>query len=541
MKYNMDHVTMKTRSVAIAMLLFCAVNLNAACSDDSGGGANVNNSLSDDVNTTDSGKDTGDVEDTGDGKLEQPQGGPGAVLDVNAAHDLRALGLQVKTADSRIITVSAVGASVHKIEFSFRSQTIFNSVWTHEATLFVPIKPNPNLKPGAFVIVQHGTSNEVDKISSPSEFRVNYAAMLTAVYGIPSLVVTNLPGTLDLNSAPSTWKAKGHPSCYGPGIPAARYTSCMLDILRQTDDATADPFRYVAFGWMRAITAASELSKRASTYEWENEHPSKFELSRAVILAEGERAVAARMAAAVDKRIDGVFGASADFGALDTLIPQIKDVWYKDYSWFGDITAFGAWIKTDAGKAWQKTVDPVRWPEMIAKKSFVNAAGTNEPNFPLQAYSSMKSAFGADTNRYVAKNYGAGFGTQTYLSNWMAFVAHVYLGYDWLTVDTTVTPDRGNMAIVTTTSGAVNGLEASVSYVQRHRQDDDLDFRDTSWETEKLTLDGPNWVGEFAPIVNNVAIVSEVVQEQMIPSILEDQPQVPIVSTWSSQTLLVNP
>src|SRR5690606_7072180 len=310
----------------------------------------------------------------------------------------------------------------------------------------------------SFVIVQHGTSNEVEKVSSPAEFRVNYAAMLTAIYGIPSLVVTNLPGPLDLNHAPATWKGKGHASCYGPGIPAERYTSCMMDILRKTDDATADPFRYVAFGWMRAVTAAAELSKRQSTYAWENEEPVAFDLSRAVILAEGERAVSARMAAAVDKRIDGVFGASADFGALDKLIPQIKDLWHSDYGWFGDISAFEAWIKTDAGKKWQNTVDPVRWSEMIAKKSFVNAAGTNDPNFPLQAYEGMKSAFGADTNRYVASNYGTGFGTQVYLFNWMAFVAHVYLGYDWLTVNTVVTPDRGNMAIVTTTSGAAQGL-----------------------------------------------------------------------------------
>lgn len=541
MMYTSSKVAMKSRTFMIVMVLWGIMAWNSACSDDSNRANIANNAQLEDVNMPDD-HDSGGGSDTGGGgKLEQPEGGPGAVLDVNAAHDLRALGLQVSTADSRPISVSSVGSSVYKIEYSFRSQTIFSSVWTHDVTLFVPMKKNPSLKPGAFVILQHGTSNEVDKVSSPAEYRVNYAAMLTAVYGIPSLVVTNLPGPMDLNHAPLTWKGKGHASCYGPAIPAARYTSCLLDILRQTDDATADPFRYIAFGWMRAVTAAVELSKRASSYEWENDEPVEFELSRAVILAEGERAVAARMAAAVDTRIDGVFGASADFGALDILIPQIKDVWHRDYGWFGDIAAFETWIKTDAGKAWQKTVDPVRWPEMIAAKSFVNAAGTNDPNFPLQAYSSMEPAFGADTNRYVAKNYGTGFGTQVYLSNWMAFVAHVYLGYDWLKVDTAVTSDRGNVAIVATTSGGGDGVEASVSYVQQHRQDDDTDFRDTNWSTESLRLNGKVWEGDFAPIVEHVALVSEVIQQEMAASILEGQPKVPITGTWSSPTLLINP
>ncbi len=526
------------------MLLVCMMFWVVGCSDDSEGGNDKQNNASfEDVSDSDSEQDSGGDSDSGDTEpLEQPTSGPGAVLSVADAHDLRAIGLQVRTADSRPILVGAVGEMVYKIEFSFRSQTIFSSVWTHDATLFVPMKINPALEPGAFAIVQHGTSNEVDKVSSPAEFRVNYAAMMTAVYGIPTLVVTNLPGALDLNYAPASWKGQAHGSCYGPSIPSGRYTSCLLEILRKTDDPAADPFRYVAFGWMRAVTAASELAKRASTYAWEDEGPMAIELSRAVILAEGERAVSARMAAAVDKRIDGVFGTSADFGALNALILLMKDVWHENYGWFGDIDAFESWLKTDAGKAWQNTVDPVKWPEMIGSKSFVNAMGTSDPNFPLKAYDLMKSAFGADTNRYVAKNYGTGFGTQTYLTNWMAFVARVYLGFDWLTVDASAELDRGNVSIVATTQGSAEGVAATVSYVQQHRNYDDADFRDTVWNTDLLYEDGSKrWVGDLAPIVENVALVSEVVQEELVPSIVDGQPMVPIAGTWSSSTVVVEP
>ncbi|MBA2662161.1 MAG: hypothetical protein H0U74_07685 [Bradymonadaceae bacterium] len=526
-------------SYAWIALLLSAALMMPACSDD----ARRAKSTPDVVDTTDPDASQGDdIVDQVDAVVDpppvQPTTGPGKVLDVEAARELSRLGLQIRTAESNLISVASVQSQVYKIDFTFRSQSVFGTAWTHDATMFVPLVLNPSLVAGAFIVVQHGTQNDVKDISQTGEFRINYAARITAIFGIPSVVVTNLPGPIDLNKGPQEWQGQGAAACFGQSVPALRYTPCLLEVLRNTDDASADPFRYLAFGWMRAVTAAVEVSRRAPEQSWNGDGPIDFRLSRAIILADGDRAVGARMAAAVDTRIDGVFGAGADFGALSQLLPKMKAAWSQNYGWFGDVDAFRLWLQTDAGKAWHDTVDPMRWPVMIADKSFVNALGTKDPNFPLSAYALMALAFGPDTNRFVVANYGAGIGTQDHLLNWMAFATHVYLGRNWLNAKVTATPSGGNIAIAATAIGSAEARGSAMSYVQQHTRDDG-DFRNAVWNTDFLASDGPmSWSGNHAPITQNSAAFVDVYEEDEVLTILEDVGVVPVAGTWSSPILV---
>ncbi|MFU8805639.1 MAG: hypothetical protein ACNA8W_17635, partial [Bradymonadaceae bacterium] len=409
-----------------------------------------------------------DAELDGDGPPPRPMDGPGAVLDAEAAQNPAGLSLVVRTAESGPQPVSSVGSEVYRIDFTFRSQTAWGSEWNHSAVVFIPLEISATAPEGAFVIIPPGTPNEVRGVSEGPAYRNNYAARFTAIFGIPSMVLPGLPGPVNLQQGPSAWQGEGPAECFGASLAPSRYASCLLTILSNTDDIEADPFRPLANGWMRAITAAEEVARQAPTTTWRDDGPVSFSLSRALILADEERAVGARMAAAVDDRIDGVFGV-ADFGALSSYVATMQSAWRSDYGWFSNPGAFSTWLDTPAGARWRDTVDPSNWPHMIAEKHFVNVGATNHPRFPLNSANEFMAAFPETSNRLMVHDHGAGFGTQEHLTAWYAFVTRVYLNRPWLRVSVTSEPSGSNFDITATATGEASAQGARLAGVQQHR------------------------------------------------------------------------
>lgn len=523
------------------MFLSATVAALMACSGDERRGGVQDAGASDDAFEGDAALPEGDTAPVVPGGPRTTDG-PGAVLDVDKAQDPLGLNLEIRIADSGLQPVSAVGSEVYRIEFGFRSQTTWGSPWNHQATLYVPLKLNEAAVEGAFVILPPGTANEVSNVSTSEAYRNNYATRLTAVFGIPTLVVTGLPGTISLQQGPASWAGLGPSECYGASLAPRNYVPCLLTILSATGDLEADPFRLIAYAFMRTVTAAEQVARQASTTSWRNEGPIEFTLSRAIILADDERAVGARMAAAIDERIDGVFGA-ADFGALPTLVETIESAWQANYGWFRDPSTFAVFLGTEAGQAWRQSVDPTLWPHLIAEKHFVNAGATNHPLFPLSAVDEALGGYPLEANRLVVNDYGAGFGTQAHLSSWYALVTKAYLGRPWLRVSATATRSGSNFDIVARGEGASAAQTASLASIQQHQNGDDRDFRDAIWVTQGMTPgtggdpQGQTWTGRVAPIVTHGAGFVTVGDAANVPTIFDDPAEVSVPGFWSSPIL----
>lgn len=514
-----------------AMLLVCGALALAGCPGDDGGEAEDGT----DGGMADAGArgpDGGDIDPAGDR-------GPGAVLDVPAARDRQTLAMDISLENTGTLTARGNGfqGEVYEVDFTFVSQPVPGGEWQHKASLYVPTTLSPEAVDGAVAIVPAGTDNPVSGVSSQGAFRNNYAAAMTAALGIPSMVVSGLPGSVDAGAGPTDWQQKGPARCTAGPLPPQRYVPCMLAILQATDDLQADPFRPIAYGWMRAVSAAIEAADRLDERAFPEEPPIwDLKLDRAVILADGEAAVGARMAAAVDVRIAGVFG-SADFAELPALLEQMQTNWTTDFGWFDIVgaEAFATWMSGEAGSRWRGTVDPAQWSELLDGKAFVNARGTQDPRFPLGAGARLTDHFPGDTRRVTAPNYGAGIGSQAHLIGWYAFVGHVFLDAAWNDLQTFTSRDGGNVVLDMTAVGEGPVEGAAVAWIQQHRMADDADYRDAVWQTTEATMADGQWSAGYAPVVERAAGVGLMQQSMMLPTILDGTQNWSLKPTWSGR------
>jgi hypothetical protein len=466
-----------------------------------------------------------------------PTSGPAERVDVARARDVSNLQLDIAANGSDTLKVG--NSTVYKIDYTFRGRGPADTEWTHRASLLLPTEINSAItKPGAFALLPGSTRNPT-KVSQPKAFRKNYGAEITAQLGIPTVLVSGIPGSVNLRKGPSAWSGQAERRCYTSNLPEARYASCLLQILRKTDDLEADPFRYLADSWIRAVTAASEVGARADRIDWGGNPPPAVQMDRAVVMAEGASAVGARMAAAIDVRIDGVFG-HGSFARFGELMNGLSERWSSDFGWFDDPGAFRDWLQTEPGRAWRAAVDPAEWSDMLEGKAFVLASATNDGRVPLGATDNIVDVFPSETRRLIAGGkegrYAEGIGSPTHLAGWRGFIAHVYFGAPWNSVRISTERQRGNVAVEADVRGEAETKSARVAWVKRASADD-RDFRDTSWSESKLEpekgVEGI-WSGQFAPIVTNYASYAQVYQTVTVPSILESKSEVSITSAWAS-------
>lgn len=436
--------------------------------------------------------------------------GPGRVLDVPAAHETENLDIRLSVENSGEIPVNGFGLSstVWELDVRFTSQTLWGETWRHDTSLFVPIEAHPEAADGALAIVQGAPDNAVAGVSKPSVFRNNYGAIVAASMGVPAMVVTGMPGPANPSSGPDAWTGNIPGRCRSGRLPTERYTPCLLQILRRTGDLEADPFRHVAFAWMRAVTAGAEAARRAGATDWPESSPPAFRVDRAVVFADGELAVGARMAAAVDPRIDGVYG-NADFAKLDPLLTRIESRWSGDHGWFRNLGAFRRWLRSESGQSWKTAVDPAEWPDLLEGMSFVNARGTNDPRFPLGSGTLLAEVFPEDTRSVTAANYEDGIGSRDHLMGWYGFIAHTYLDHPWRSVAISTGSMGGNVRVDATLAGDGQTNGVAVDWPQQHRESDDLDYRDVVWQSSALEGSGDNWSGDVAPIADHYAVYAQ--------------------------------
>ncbi|MFB6350169.1 MAG: hypothetical protein ABEK29_00035, partial [Bradymonadaceae bacterium] len=211
------------------------------------------------------------------------------MLDVPAARDPAGLDVEISVENSGEVPVSGFGFSskVWELDVRFTSQTLWGREWRHDTSVYVPVEAHPEATAGAMALVQGTPDNAVGGVSEQSVFRNNYGAMVAATMGVPAMVVTNLPGPTDPSGGPGGWQGEIPGRCRGGSLPAGRYTSCLLQILRRTGDLEADPFRHVAYAWMRAVTAGSRAAAKAGEVDWPDGSPPSFQVDRAVVIADG--------------------------------------------------------------------------------------------------------------------------------------------------------------------------------------------------------------------------------------------------------------
>lgn len=474
----------------------------------------------------DSGKDA----DGGEAK------GPRRVLDVESAREYRDLEMEISQENSGDVVVRrpSFQTEVFELDFRFQSQQIWGSAWEHPSALYLPDEINPAAPEGAFVIVQSETKNPVPDVSEQARYRSNYAGAVAAAMGIPALVVANLPGTVNLREAPEEWSGVASERCYTAGLPAERYTPCLLEILRVTGDLEADPFRHVAYAWMRSVTAGIDAMRVSEQLEWpEDRAPLDWRPERALILADGARAVGARMAAVADSRIDGVFG-NADFAKLSELFVAMERQWSADYGWFDDPGAYREWLADEKGREWKETVDPAEWRGLFGDTRFVHSRGTGDDRFPLGSGRLVAEAFPGDAPQVVAPGYGAGIGSAEHLWGWYGYVAHVYLNRPWGRVSADTEASGANIAVRASMEGEAEVEGAVVYWMQQHRERDDHDFRDAVWQTTEMSVDNGEWSADVAPIVENHALGVLVETRVDVPTVLEDPASWTIEPRWSS-------
>ena len=518
-----------------ALLLLFLATLSVGCSKNDGGNGAPNGDTSEMTSS--------DATSSTDGSTTQidPVGdrGPGRVLDVPAARQTQDLNLRISTENSGDVVARGQGyqTEVFELDFEFESQDLWGETWRHKSSLFIPHELSDAGKNGAFVIVPAGTKNPVDKVSQPNVFRNNYAGIVAATMGIPAMVVANVPGAVDLKQAPDNWQGKGPAKCFASGLPSSRYTPCLLEILRQTNDAQADPFRHIAFAWMRSVTAVFEAAREANQKQWPDMAPAKFQPKNGLILADGELAVGARMAAAVDIRIDGVFG-NADFAKMARLLDRMNKRWNRDFGWFEKPGKFRQWLGSSAGKAWKKTVDPAAWPQLLEGMSFVNARGTNDPRFPLDAAALIGDVFPNETRRVTAPSYAAGIGSLDHLQGWYGFIAHVHFQKPWSRLSIDATQMQSNVHVEASAAGGATVNGVVVNWLQQHRDTDDGDFRDTVWQGQMLTETRAGWAGDVAPIVTNHAVYVRAENSVEVPTVLDEPKTWEIKPRWSSGFVL---
>lgn len=435
--------------------------------------------------------------------------GPEQLVDLERARGRPGLEMEVSRENSGKTPVITGGfrGEVYEVDFNYRSQTVLGNDWRHQAVMMMPQQRAEGVPEGAFAVVQAQTPNPVSEVSGPGSYQKNYAGLVAAALGVPTMVVSRLPGELDLSSAPDGWSDSGPSRCFGSAIPAERYTPCMLSILRRTDDLRADPFRYLMRGWIRAVTAAESIEAEVELVEWENEPPIQ-NFSRAILLGDGARGVAARMAAAVDPRIDGAY-VNADFARVEEMLAEMQDRWSSDFGWFRDPEAFAGWLETEKGQEWLATVDPARWSEMLEGGVYVDARGLADSRFPLGGGARIRAVSPEESRSVTVPEYGAGIGSSTHLASWLGFVARVYRDASWVAPETTIERDGGNVDVTLEASGEGTVAGATALWVKQHSNADDRDFRDTTWSTTQLQSSDGAWSGRFAPIADNVAIVAQ--------------------------------
>jgi hypothetical protein len=471
--------------------------------------------------------------------VTRPTNGPWKVLDPIAAADPQGLFMMIDVERAETLSLGMSGREVSEIEFSFQSQSVDGEVWDHSAVLYLPDRPNPAAPEGAFALLQLGTQGSVEDVSEPGLYRLNYAANLTSLIGIPTVLVAGIPGPIAAGRRPA-WAGFAHPSCYGQTVPGLRYVSCMLDIMVGTSDPEADPFRYIAVAWMRALTASVEVARRIPGTNWVNEPPPSLTLSRAVILADAERAVGARMAAGADDRIDGVFAGGADFADIESLIATMDQHWATDFGWISDLGEMNDWLQTAPGVAWSETVDPAKWPDLINAKSFVHAIGSNDPAFPLRHDAAMRAAFPGDSNRVIVHDYESGIGSQFHLDAWWSFVGRVYLGRPWATVAAEVNEERGRVTVRSNLEPELFGANSYAWSPQQHRVNDDQDYRDVVWSPSELGSVVGAWEGEIVSIVDNRAVFVTINEQARIPTIVDEPSELPTTAHWASPVVFLD-
>ncbi len=527
-------MVVRRRSLRLSAVLFSSLFAVLGCSTDdktsrqttADGGLDVAGDTSAEV-----GRDTGVVEPAGDR-------GPGRLIDVQRARERTNLQLDLEPHNSVKITARGPGfsTSVFEVSMTYVSQTLWGSEWRHQAAIYLPETIHPEAPEGAFVVVPGATKNPVSDVSKSAVYRNNYAAAIAGGLGIPAMVVPNLPGPIDLSNGPDAWQSAAPERCTAGSVPSNRYTPCLLAILRETGDLEADPFRYLAFAWMRSVTAAVEAGGRLGDTDWPDEPPPSFEPKRALLLGDGGQAVGARMAAAVDVRIDGAFG-NADFAQIDDLLDRLNDRWSSDTGWFRRAGQFRQWLDSEVGARWQGAVDPAEWSELLEGLSFVNARGTNDPRFPLGSGRYLADAFPSETASVTAPNYGAGVGSADHLVAWRAFVAHTYLDRPWDAVAIDAQETQGNISVEATITGRSEVSGSTIHSIQQQREADDRDYRDAVWQSAAMEKQDGSWKGAVAPIVDNHAVFGRVESSMEVPTVLEEPATWSMAPTWSSRAV----
>jgi PhoPQ-activated pathogenicity-related protein len=216
------------------------------------------------------------------------------------------------------------------------------------------------------------------RIETSGEMGQNTALKL----GIPVLILEDVPGThFGLNE-------KTKPSLRD-------YTIGRMFNEQDTSWSFMIP---MAVSYMRAVTLLHSLTG----------------VEEVVIGGSSKRGEAVVLAAAVDKRIKGVWSAGAFGGNF-----------FKFHGWMRKYGLNSLWpeVGTKFFKEFQESLDPVFFLHKY-NASLMMTLGSNEPNFPHEAMEEFYSLFPKDKNILYIANCGHSMGDERHIASWRAFIAH---------------------------------------------------------------------------------------------------------------------
>jgi hypothetical protein len=287
-----------------------------------------------------------------------------------------------------------------------------------------------------------------------------------------------------------------------------------LEVVRQSGDSSLDPFLHMSIPFMRAITAVQHLGPEISQQRLDQEEPPPptISVSSAALMADAWRGPALPIAAAIDPRVVGTFQA-APFGALPAYFALQQESWASGHS-LGDPRDWLSFLESPDGQTYQQRLDPAAWPpELLQGKKMMFSWGTQTTFAPPQSLELYRAALPQDTWSFSVADYEDGITSGLHLPMWQVFLRACDGQRALPQVSATASDNQGNVDVSARVElpegNQISGV--SMIYVQRHREDDDMDFRDAIWQSSELEpKDNGTWNGTFAPLSQHTAVVVQV-------------------------------
>ncbi len=496
------------------LLLGVALILTVSCGEDGnpspGGSNNAGSPDAGDPNNDLVGDAGGDVGGEPESEPEGPafpEGGPNELVDHAALRDPSTLQIVIDAQGSGI--VQSGQSAAYLLNFTFVSQTFLGTVWRHQASLYVPLEGAVSDTVG---IIQRGTENPVDRVSDNASFTSLFGILTAVNTGSPILILNDAPPPMDLNSAAlAAHAAAMEPRCKGgPVAQPDVLTRCLHQVVRASGDPSLDPFLHIAIAYVRAITAVQALPAAiaAVAEDLGQEKPQDFEIRKAALFASSFRGAALPIAAAIDDRVAGIYQGGGAFGALEESFALQKRVWNEGFA-LGDPEAWEGFFQSGPGQTYLDRLDPARWPAaLLADKVILHAWGTQQTFAPLRGLNLYRDKLPASARQFAIFDYADGLGTGNHLTLWQTFLMMARGQRELPSVQTSFTLQDGNITVSATVnapSSEIGGV--AILYVSRHREGDDLDFRDAVWDQVGTEPKGGGFQGIFTPTSRNTAYV----------------------------------